>query len=352
MGEDDMSEFGNRLRNLRISRGLSQASLGAQLERGESTVRMWELGKSNPDRTTLLKLSGILDVSLDILLGAETQLFPRENDDSQVRELFLDDDNPYILARRPTALLPGYREALESEIGAHIEDFLSATLHTQNAHKRHTRWRLSNGPDFAYARVQAYSVLLANRVRTYPVEVPTLKIENTLFISFVQFSYVTGSDMSRLTAEGTLTDGYTVKYRETNTVLYDPNARSSEGVNWTLAHEVGHIVLGHTKDDHIEEVEAHLFASELLAPMIILLELSRRRFELDVLSLGRLFGLSREAALKRLETLDREVNFRQSSGKSLQPINNTEEAVLQLSMSYINKIVPYKHMRTNDPQST
>ena len=41
------------------------------LYKSESTVRMWELSKSEPDNETLLCLASIFGVSVDYLLGKE-----------------------------------------------------------------------------------------------------------------------------------------------------------------------------------------------------------------------------------------------------------------------------------------
>ena len=81
-----MTEFGTRLRKARVSRGLSQASLGAQLDKAESTVRMWELGKSKPDIPALKKLSYVLGVSLDDLLGIEPRDYLSVSDSPTVHQ--------------------------------------------------------------------------------------------------------------------------------------------------------------------------------------------------------------------------------------------------------------------------
>lgn len=66
-----------RIKKLRISRGYTQKELSELLYKSESTVRMWELGKSEPDLSTLQRLSVILGVSVDYLLDTEEK--PAEN---------------------------------------------------------------------------------------------------------------------------------------------------------------------------------------------------------------------------------------------------------------------------------
>ena len=64
--------IGGRIKALREAAGLTQAELGKKVNKGESTVRMWELGKSEPDLDTTIKLAEVFDVTTDFLLGKET----------------------------------------------------------------------------------------------------------------------------------------------------------------------------------------------------------------------------------------------------------------------------------------
>lgn len=88
------------------------------------------------------------------------------------------------------------------------------------------------------------------------------------------------------------------------------NSNKVRRINWTLAHEVGHVMLGHLKDDVKEEVEANAFASELLMPELIILEL-RRRLGRTVCpyEISRLFGVSQRAAECRMAQIERKSKF-------------------------------------------
>lgn len=57
-----------RIRDARTSAGLTQRGLAIRLKKAESTVRSWELGKSEPDIKTAVELADLLSVSLDQLL--------------------------------------------------------------------------------------------------------------------------------------------------------------------------------------------------------------------------------------------------------------------------------------------
>ena len=58
-----------RIKDLRKKEKMTQAQLGSMLFKSESTVRMWELGKSEPDIETLNKLASIFGVSVDFIMG-------------------------------------------------------------------------------------------------------------------------------------------------------------------------------------------------------------------------------------------------------------------------------------------
>ena len=62
-------EFKDRIRDLRMKKEMSQTQLAAILNKGDSAIRMWELGKSKPDMDTVLKLCDIFECSIDYLFG-------------------------------------------------------------------------------------------------------------------------------------------------------------------------------------------------------------------------------------------------------------------------------------------
>ncbi|MFB5250890.1 MULTISPECIES: helix-turn-helix transcriptional regulator [Bacillus cereus group] len=59
--------YGERIRELRQQKGWTQAQLAEKLGKGVSTVRMWELGKNEPDRQTLINMSRLFDCSIDYI---------------------------------------------------------------------------------------------------------------------------------------------------------------------------------------------------------------------------------------------------------------------------------------------
>ena len=64
-----MKAFGDRLRELRHARGLTQKQLGAILCVSSNTVHSWESDKQEPSMCMLLTIGEYFDVTLDYLFG-------------------------------------------------------------------------------------------------------------------------------------------------------------------------------------------------------------------------------------------------------------------------------------------
>jgi hypothetical protein len=102
-----------------------------------------------------------------------------------------------------------------------------------------------------------------------------------------------------------------LKLHRSNSAVVSRQTRSAKLRNrWTIAHEIGHIYMKHSKDGVREEREADLFAAELLMPELVLLELRKQLGrELYVSEVARLFGASKSAAANRLELITRKEFF-------------------------------------------
>lgn len=61
--------FPERLKTIRIDRGLTQAQLASILGVGRAAIAKWESGTREPRLQILVKLCDALDVSSDYLLG-------------------------------------------------------------------------------------------------------------------------------------------------------------------------------------------------------------------------------------------------------------------------------------------
>ncbi len=62
------NEFGKKLKELRIEKGLSQRKLGEIFGVCNQTISFWEIGSREPDLDTLIVIAKYFDVTVDYLL--------------------------------------------------------------------------------------------------------------------------------------------------------------------------------------------------------------------------------------------------------------------------------------------
>ncbi len=107
------------------------------------------------------------------------------------------------------------------------------------------------------------------------------------------------------------TDGFSIYNGDNYTIAYNNKIKSKGRINFTLAHEIGHIILGHHKDFDVTSVlkdnftkeeykilenEANCFARNILAPAPLLQCLSIPEY---YLKLSKFFNLSFQASNTR-----------------------------------------------------
>ena len=63
--------FADRLKELRLERGVGQVQLAKELDVGKSVVSLWELGKCEPTLSKLIAMARFFGVSIDYLAGLE-----------------------------------------------------------------------------------------------------------------------------------------------------------------------------------------------------------------------------------------------------------------------------------------
>lgn len=59
----------NRIKELRLSKGLKQSELANKLKIAQNTLSTWEIGKYEPDIAALNEIADIFSVSVDYLIG-------------------------------------------------------------------------------------------------------------------------------------------------------------------------------------------------------------------------------------------------------------------------------------------
>ena len=163
-----------------------------------------------------------------------------------------------------------------------------------------------------YAQQTARALLLNQKSVRLPISVERLSFDKNVVVdSLEHYCVMTNSTMRQLCAGNVaaLKDGCTLirqrAGRTTYLILYNARAGSVKRQSFTLAHEVGHIYLGHLDDDPECERQANAFAAELLMPEVLAARfLSTLPPGADpVAGLAQTFAVSREMARKNLPGL-------------------------------------------------
>lgn len=163
-------------------------------------------------------------------------------------------------------------------------------------------------PDFEKCTTEATKLLYKQDVSDRILNIQKLNYDkNIMFDSIQDYCQLTRTPLFYFLSENRqmLRDGCTIYVPEHDLyiVLYNVEIRYFEHLNWTLAHEIGHIYLEHTEDGDLEEVEAHYFAAQLMMPDFALFTMAHEYGRISVKDVVEIFGVSEEAATKRIETM-------------------------------------------------
>ncbi len=161
--------------------------------------------------------------------------------------------------------------------------------------------------DFKSSGETAVSVLLSSGQDTFPVNLK--RILRNLKISLMDYNQL--HEEFKVSINETSRDGGVLWRKDTDEYIIIYNRENYKPrMIWTIAHELGHIMLKHHEnkknmsyDDM--EIEANHFASELLAPYSIIKILANYGNTINIDFLQTKFGLSYQAAEKRITTLNK-----------------------------------------------
>lgn len=87
--------IGERIKELRKSKKMSQSELGKFIGVSQTTVTAWENGRAEPSSSYVAKLATFFNVSTDYLLGRDTR-----EDDLKTADL-ADDDTIFTFEGKP-----------------------------------------------------------------------------------------------------------------------------------------------------------------------------------------------------------------------------------------------------------
>lgn len=161
-------------------------------------------------------------------------------------------------------------------------------------------------PEFGKAQLEATKLLLKQNITDLHIDVKDFIYDKNVIIDSVQhYAEAVKRDISCFTTEE-FNGSCVIKYDNLDlyVVLYDEDEPNERKKHWGIAHEIGHIYLGHTKDGEKEEIEAHFFAAQIVAPEIVLLYYAQRNGgKLMPNDIYSNFNCSFQAATKRIKTL-------------------------------------------------
>ncbi|MCX7772100.1 MAG: ImmA/IrrE family metallo-endopeptidase [Clostridia bacterium] len=162
-------------------------------------------------------------------------------------------------------------------------------------------------PNYRKCEFLATRLLQQQSLSSLNISVTELKYDKKIIFDTIQnYCRTVGEDIQNFHLNGFLKDGCTIVYKGFYLVLYNYFASTNPGrLNWTLAHEIGHIYLEHKADEELEEREAHWFAAQLLMPEYIIRSIEQYVGRLCSSDLTKLFNVSEAAAYSRLNNLSK-----------------------------------------------
>ena len=186
-------------------------------------------------------------------------------------------------------------------------------------------------PDFDKCTERATELLYKQEISDRILNIAALNYDKKILFESIQTycQYVKAPlDIFLSSRKDVLRDGCTLFDKQSGyyIVLYNSEITHFEHRNWTLGHEIGHIYLEHTKDDDLEEIEAHFFASQLFMPEYSLYMMSQEYGRVSAEDIVEIFGVSDEAARKRIHTMKRKTSFR-ASKKDREIWHNQKERI-------------------------
>lgn len=78
--------IGKRLKDARIESGYTQEQVAEQLDVSRQTISSWENGRTFPDIVSVVSLSDIYDVSLDVLIKGDEKMLEHLEESTNIVE--------------------------------------------------------------------------------------------------------------------------------------------------------------------------------------------------------------------------------------------------------------------------
>lgn len=152
----------------------------------------------------------------------------------------------------------------------------------------------------------AYLTLLELNIQEFPIPAKKIKCKGVMISSYQNYAKKTGLSMDEITLGHELEDAFLLKgLRPGLTLILYNKEKYGPRMKHTLWHEIGHVKCDHKKHSEKEEIEAHFFAAQANAPNVLIKTIAKRGYKIDVRFLVECFGLSEEAAQKKMGYLNK-----------------------------------------------
>jgi Zn-dependent peptidase ImmA (M78 family)/DNA-binding XRE family transcriptional regulator len=277
--------FGDRLRLARKRAGLSLRELAERIGNGVSAqaISKYESGKMFPSSSVLVALGRALDVSLDFLMSNQVVALEgvefrqhtgiSATDRARAQSTVIDEIEQHLALDAVLGLDSDKNELPVERVTVHSFDEVE-----QVANKLRRQWKLGNGP------IPSVTAVLEDKgIKVIAVDIP--------------------KKLSGLTGDVRRPEG-----KPGVPVIVVSTQFTIERRRFTLAHELGHRIIGGTAGDLKLEKAMHRFAAAFLIPKEHLKsEVAGARDGLppynEILRLKHLYGVAAAAILMRLKDI-------------------------------------------------
>lgn len=197
----------------------------------------------------------------------------------------------------------------------------------------------NNKPDFKRVMRKSDEVLVSSHtLESFPFSAKQLiKEKSDLKVKTFGKAGSYGVDIERFGSK----DAILMSMNGRKMIFINEMIQSKSRQKFSILHEWGHHYLNHDlsdKEDYNKyEVETNFFVAQLLIPEQVINELSRRGLSITTENLMKWFGVSEQAAEKRLKTL-RKIDFSKRSTED----RELDDLILLKYKDFIDKIAPMR----------
>ncbi len=125
-------------------------------------------------------------------------------------------------------------------------------------------WKLTN-EEYEFIKGEVIYIFEKFHIKCIPVS--GFEIASKMGVTLIAYSGLSKEELKK--AMEASDDGFLIEYNGREYIYYNDINHSYERQNWTILHEIGHILLDHTGHSKHEEDEANFFAKYAIAPPVL-----------------------------------------------------------------------------------